>query len=170
MLQWNVGGPSNGDWEHINVLELKAGKFAIMAFTKMFPEVKVAYLQMDNVVALSYIKKMEGVGYPQKVLSGLFKQIWDYLIINGITIIVESQCGCPFSVPISCRLKGMESKPQKIQNNLQGSRVSQYRSLCIKDVTSVTNVHIMETRSIHQWVGCLPTIKEIPEKLLLFLS
>lgn len=44
--------------EHINVLEWKAAKFAIITFTKMFPDVKVVDLQMENMVALSYIKKI----------------------------------------------------------------------------------------------------------------
>ena len=45
--------------EHINIAEWKAAKFAIMTFTKMFPDVKaVVDLQMENMVALSYIKKI----------------------------------------------------------------------------------------------------------------
>lgn len=43
---------------HINVLEWKAAKFAIITFTKMFPDVKVVDLQMENMVVLSYIKKI----------------------------------------------------------------------------------------------------------------
>ena len=49
--------------EHINVLELKAAKFAIMTFTKMLPDAKVVHLQMN---------KMEGGTH--KVLSGLVKE------------------------------------------------------------------------------------------------
>ena len=44
--------------KRINALQLKAGKFAILTFRKMFPDEKVFHLQMDNMVALSYIKKM----------------------------------------------------------------------------------------------------------------
>ena len=44
--------------KRINVHELKAAKFAILTFTKMYPDVKVVHLQMDNMVGLSYIKKM----------------------------------------------------------------------------------------------------------------
>ena len=46
--------------KHINVPKLKVAKFAIMTFTKMFPDVKVVHLKMDNMVALSYIKKSGG--------------------------------------------------------------------------------------------------------------
>ena len=42
----------------------------------------------------------------------------------------------------------METKPLNIQNDLQGSRDSRYRSICIKNVTSVANAHITETESI----------------------
>lgn len=44
--------------EHINIAEWKAAKFVIMTFTKMFPDVKAVDLQMENMVALSYIKKI----------------------------------------------------------------------------------------------------------------
>ena len=53
--------------EYIIVLELKEAMFATMTFTKMFPVVKVVHLQMGNMVAFSYIKKMEGTH--NKVIS-----------------------------------------------------------------------------------------------------
>ena len=60
------GPPSNLEArEYINVLKLKAAKFDIITFTKIFPHIKVVHLQMDNMVALSYIKKYEG--YQQQV-------------------------------------------------------------------------------------------------------
>ena len=92
------GTLNEGPWsnlvtrEHINVLELKAAKLAIMTFTKMLPDVKVVHLRMNNMVALSYIKKMgggEGGITQNTVLSELAKEIWDYLIVNGITFTVE---------------------------------------------------------------------------------
>ena len=46
--------------EHINILELKAAKSAILSFTKIFPQAKIIHLQMGNIVALSYSAKMEG--------------------------------------------------------------------------------------------------------------
>ena len=54
--------------------ELKEAKFAIMTFTKRFPDVKAVHLQMG--------KKMEGGTH--KVLSGLAHQMRDYLIVNGM--------------------------------------------------------------------------------------
>lgn len=61
----------------------------------MFPDVKVVHLQMVNMVVLSYIKKMVGGGggNHNKVLSGLAKEIWDYLIVNRITITTKYLTG-----------------------------------------------------------------------------
>ena len=59
----------------------------------------------------------------------------------------------------------METKARNIQNDLVGSRDSRYRFLSIKEVTSVTNVDIMENRSIQHTSRCLPTIMEKPERL-----
>ena len=59
--------PGSEDWgsrsklktkEHINVLELKAAKFAIFTFTKIVPQATIIYFQMDNIATLSYIAKM----------------------------------------------------------------------------------------------------------------
>ena len=72
---------------HINVPELKAAKFDIMTFTKMFPTAKVVYLQIDNIVAHSYLTKMGGSH--NKILSNLAKETWVYLLANGITITAE---------------------------------------------------------------------------------
>lgn len=44
--------------EHINILELKAAKFFILTFTKIFSQAKITHLRMDNIAALSYIAKM----------------------------------------------------------------------------------------------------------------
>ena len=60
---------------------------------------------MVNMVVLSYIKRMVGVGFSNikgrgggggthnKVLSGLAKEIWDYLIVNRITITTKYLTG-----------------------------------------------------------------------------
>ena len=44
---------------YINVLELKAAKFVILTFTWMHPSVQSIHLQMDNIVALSYLVNMK---------------------------------------------------------------------------------------------------------------
>lgn len=85
-------------------------------------------LQMNNMVALSYIK-----------MIGWTFQDWPYC---GIFIRC-CQCGNRLSVPTIYELKRMETIPQNIQNDLQVSRDFQCQSRCIKDITSVSDVHIM---------------------------
>ena len=88
-LSHKTGGP----WtflekkDHINVLELKAAKYAILTFTRMFPSAKSVHIRMDNMVALSYLVKMGGT--QNKNLTLLSKEIWEYLIAKEITITAE---------------------------------------------------------------------------------
>ena len=46
---------------HINALELKAAKFAVLTFTRIEPSVQSIHIQMDNAVSLSYLVKMGAV-------------------------------------------------------------------------------------------------------------
>ena len=71
----------------INVLELKAAKFAILTFTRMHASVQSIHLWLNNVAALSYLIKTGGTH--NKVLSDISRKIWDYLPGKGITITVE---------------------------------------------------------------------------------
>ena len=86
---------------------------------------------------------------------------WDHDYRGIFTL--YTQCWGRFSVPISYGLKWME--PRNIHNDLQGSRDSRNWSLCIRDVTSVANIHIMETRSIQQSGRYFPKTVEKPERL-----
>ena len=84
-----TGGPCTAEEQkhHINILELKAAKLAILTFIRMHPEVKSIHLRMDNIVGLSYIVKMGETH--NKVLSDIRKEIWDFLLLKEITITVE---------------------------------------------------------------------------------
>ena len=57
------------------------------AFTWMHAEVNQIHLQIDNISGLSYIVKMWGTC--KKVFSDISKEIWDYLLLKEIIIIVE---------------------------------------------------------------------------------
>ena len=87
------GQTTEGPWtaeeqkHHINILELKAAKLAILTFIRMHPEVKSIHLQTDDIVGLSYIVKMGGTH--NKVLSDISKEIWDFLLLKEITITIE---------------------------------------------------------------------------------
>lgn len=84
-----TGGPWSSQEKkfHINILELKAIQIAILTFSKWFPEVKAIHIQTDNIVALSYLIKMGGT--KNQDLTLLSKEIWEYLMREGITITAE---------------------------------------------------------------------------------
>ena len=71
---------------HINILELLAVKLAIQTFTK-YRDVKAIHLQVDNIVALTYLMKMGGTQNLKMV--ELAKEIWEYLLKWGIKITTE---------------------------------------------------------------------------------
>ena len=71
---------------HINILELLAVKLAIQTFTK-YRDIKAIHLQVDNIVALTYLMKMGGT-QTLKIVE-LAKEIWQYLLKWGITITAE---------------------------------------------------------------------------------
>ena len=86
-------GATNGQWSpreqdlHINILELKAAKLAIISFHRIFPNSVSIHIQMDNITALCYLKKMGGTRC--QILTEISKEIWKYLLDHQITITVE---------------------------------------------------------------------------------
>lgn len=58
------GQRTGGQWSarekelHINVLELKAAKLAILSFHRLFSKALSIHIRMDNIVALTYLIKM----------------------------------------------------------------------------------------------------------------
>ena len=64
---------------------------AILTLSKILPQAKISHLQMEDIAALSYIAKVAGGGggIHNKCLSDLAKEIWDYLLANGIMITKE---------------------------------------------------------------------------------
>lgn len=101
IFQWMRGGcgeyrqgQRNGEpWSKLetkkptNELELKAANYEILTF----PKATIIHLQMHNIAALSYIAKMGSIH--NKSFSDLAKEIWNYLLANGIMIIVEDLPG-----------------------------------------------------------------------------
>ena len=97
MLPKQVGGNLSGNhhggtWsyqektKHINILELIAVKLAILAFNKG-KSITAIHLQRDNMTALSSLVKMGGTRSPE--LLQVAKEIWDYLLANGIAVTAE---------------------------------------------------------------------------------
>ena len=71
---------------HINILELLAIKLAIQTFSKTLKH-KAIHLQVDNMVALTYLLNMGGT--KNLKLVQLAKEIWNHLLQCGITFIAE---------------------------------------------------------------------------------
>lgn len=92
------GERTGGQWSaseqglHINVLELKAAKLAILAFHKLHSQALSIHIQMDNIVTLTYLKKMGGTH--SQLLTQISKEIWKYLFAHQIIITVEYLPGC----------------------------------------------------------------------------
>jgi len=88
-----MGRRTGGPWTftekklHINALELKAIHIALMTFVRIFPEVKAVHIQTDNMTALSYLVKMGGT--KSLVLTQLSKELWEFILAQGITITAE---------------------------------------------------------------------------------
>ena len=86
------GTTTEGTWsyqertKHFNILELIAVKLAILTITKG-KSVTAIHLQIDNMTALSYLVKMGGTRSPE--LLQVAKEIWDYLLANGIAVTAE---------------------------------------------------------------------------------
>ena len=74
---------SSQEQQHINVLELKAGMFAVQAFTKDKQNVHV-HLRMDNTSALAYVNRMGGTRSPS--LTRVACEMWDWCLQRGVTL------------------------------------------------------------------------------------
>ena len=80
---------------HINVLELKTVKLALLTFTEQ-KSLKAFHFQIDNATALLYLVKMVGTGgggiggEENQVLLKLSKEIWQYLLKHQITILLQN--------------------------------------------------------------------------------
>ena len=76
---------------HINILKLKAVKLALMSLHKQM-KMKAVHFQIDNATALMYLLKVRGT--ENKRLLDLDKDIWDYILRNGITVTAEYLPSC----------------------------------------------------------------------------
>ena len=97
---------------HISMLKLKAPKFTILPFTEIFPQAQIIHLQMDNIEELSYIAEMGGTH--RNVLIDLEKEIWDYLLVNGIMITVEYLPGTHVEADHQSQFVTLSSKQKRI--------------------------------------------------------
>ena len=138
-------GKSEEKEMHINILELKVVKLALMSFHKQM-KMKAVHFQINKTTALMYLLKMEGTG--NKRLLDLAKDIWDYILKDGIAITAEYLPSC---------LKGQfrvgPSSPN-ISSNLPNKRDSRDNLVCIPAVTSASKILCLETGSIQSGYRC----------------
>lgn len=71
---------------HINALELKTIKLALLTFAKMF-QLQSVHFKVDNMAALSYTKKVGPIC--NKGMIAISKEIWIFSISKEITIAAE---------------------------------------------------------------------------------
>ena len=76
---------------HVNVLELKAVKLAVMSFTLKERNVISVHIRMGNMTALSYLMKIGGT--KNQELTVISKEIWQYLLKQKITITAKYLSG-----------------------------------------------------------------------------
>ena len=84
---------NRGQWilsekkDHINILELRAPKYAILTFTRLYPTAKTIHIKIYNIASHSYLVKIGGTR--TQLLVQISKEIWEYLLDKGITITAE---------------------------------------------------------------------------------
>ena len=112
---------------HVNVLELKAAKLAIMSFTLNERDAISVHIRLDNMTALSYVMKMRGT--KNQELTEISKEIWQYILKRKITITVEY---LPGSMNVEAERESRQTK-----DSVDGS-------VCLEDITPITPLHILE--------------------------
>ena len=97
MMGWGAlcnGTTTQGLWspseklDHINVLELKAAMFAVMAFAKNLSQIHI-HLRLDNQASVAQINKLGGGGGRSHRLFQITKVFWDFCLSRQIIITTD---------------------------------------------------------------------------------
>jgi len=143
---------------HINILELKAAKFAILTYTQNKSYLNSIHIQMDNMTALSYLVKMGGTNHQE--LVKLSQQIWNHLISVGDhsycrTSPGDSKCRSKLRVKECKGLQRVETRQSDISKTQPRIRDSGDRFLCLKGIETTKEILFLENRSIQSGQGCI---------------
>jgi len=169
--------------EHINFLELKAAKLAILTFVRLLSVTSI-HLQMDNTVALAYIAKMGGT--KSKKLTSLYSKngghkkqkvnpikqrdlgfsvtTWDHSYCRALTR-VSKQAG-RYGIA-QTRQERVEIKSTDIPNAMQTEGTTRHGSVCIKSVLPGSQVLFLENGPLQQRDRRLSTTLEASPGLCL---
>ena len=139
------GLKTGGPWSvkkqnfHINVLELKTVKLAIMSFTLKEKDAILVHIPMDNMTALSYFMKMRGT--KNQELTVISKEIWEYLLKRNITISTEY-------LPGSMNVEANKESRQTRDFNEWKLNPTIFMKLCqirgTPETGEITPVHVLE--------------------------
>ena len=131
--------------DHIKVLKLKAAMFGIMTFKKMFPTAQVVHLRIDNIVALSYLKKIgdsqqDSFQFNQRNM-GLSLAKWDrdYCRIPAWSPQPRNRC----LITLGIRLEQVNIRSRIFLMDLQSYLDCRYQLIWFKGVSSGRSIYTM---------------------------
>ena len=126
---------------HITVLKLLAIKLALQTSLKILKH-KAIHLQIDSMIALTYLLKMEGT--QNLKLVQLAKEIWDHLFQCGITLTVE-YLPSKLNMTADCESRNIsDSSEQKLAPQLF-QRICQLRATPETDLFASRLSHQIKT-------------------------
>ena len=147
----STGGPWSREEQklHINVLELKSIKLALLTFTK-FRKINHLHLQIDNMTALSYLLKMGG-GDSQHATTSLSQRDLGLSFVSADhdycrVYSQSSECNSRQGIQRTSGLERVEVITSDISESMSSSGYSRYRSVCLPHITSSSRLYGMETR------------------------
>ena len=155
-----TGGPwSNKERDsHINILELKAAKFAILTYTQNKNYLNSIPIQMDNMTALCYLVKMGGnkqSGASEIKQTNLepFDFIGDHSYCR--TSPRDSKYRSGLRVKECEGLQRVEAREQDFSKTLQEIRVPKDKSICLKSIQTAKEILFLENRPFQCRQGCV---------------
>ena len=118
-------------------------KLAILTFTKG-KSVTAIHLQIDNMTALSYLVKMGGTRSPE--LLQVAKEIWDYLLANGMAVTAEY-------VPSSLNIQA--NWQSRYHRDLSDWKLNPKMFSQIVKIRGIPQIDLFASRLNHQLKKCM---------------
>ena len=143
--------------QHINFLELRAAKFAVMAFMKHRSRSHV-HLRMDNVTAVAYVNKKGGHDHrwsykKRRRYGNILPCQEDHSYSRASARQIEY--GGRFPIPLPTRQQLLEAGPTAVQDAESAVGPTTHRPVCRPFDGTATNVCELETGPESPNDGCL---------------